>query len=228
MTRTTSAPGSRLRRWVREPANGLTHLAGVLLAVLALGVLITIGIGTGTLRALIGLVVFGVTQIALYTASTLHHSLRLTPRGHRRLLKFDLAMIVVFIAGTYTPVCLIALHGGWRWGLLCGVWGLALGGFIWITVSVRAPRWFSTGYFVLLGWVGLAALPPIVRALPQGGIVWMLVGGTMYTLGAAIFLCDRRKAVAQAFGLHAVWHLCVLGGSACCFWLIVRYVAPLG
>ncbi len=193
MTQTTDAPAARLWRWIREPANGQTHLAGVLLAVVALGVLLAIAIGTGAPRALVGLVVFGVTQIALYTANTLHYSLRLTPRGHRRLLKFDLAMIVVFIAGTYTPVCPIALPGGWRWGLLGGVWGLALGGFVWITISVRAPRWFSTGYFVLLGWVGLVALPPIVRALPwEGNRLDAPRGRGVHSRGSALLVRARK------------------------------------
>lgn len=216
-----------LTRYVREPANGLTHLAGVLLALTALPLLLSIGIHMGNLLALIGLGIFGLSQIALYTASTLHHSLNLTARGRRRLLKFDLAMIVVLIAGTYTPLCLIALHGAWRWGLLSAVWGLALGGFIWMCISINAPRWFSTSYFVLLGWVGLIAVPVIVHTLPRGGAICMFVGGVIYTVGALVFLLDRPRLFPGIFGAHALWHVFVLGGSIACFFLVVRYIVPL-
>ena len=108
---------------MREPASGLTHLAGVLLSLAALVALVAIGLHTGSATVLIALLIFGLSQIALYTASTLHHSLTLSPIGNARLLRFDCMMVVVLIAGTYTPVCLLALRGIWRWGLLGAIWG---------------------------------------------------------------------------------------------------------
>jgi hemolysin III len=213
---------------VREPANGLTHLTGILLSVIALGVLVFIGFRLDNVLALIGLVIFGLSQIALYTASTLHHSLSLSPRGNARLLRFDCTMVVVLIAGTYTPVCLLALHGIWRWGLLGAVWGLVIAGLIMMTRWMDAPRWVSTTFYVLLGWIGLLAAPALFRALPPAGVAWMLAGGAVYTVGALIFILERPNLVPGKFDSHALWHVCVLGGSACCFWLIVRYVVPLG
>jgi len=213
---------------VREPANGLTHLIGVLLSVIAMGVLLAIGIRMDNVLALIGLIIFGLSQIALYTASTLHPSLSLSPRGNARLLRFDCTMVIVLIAGTYTPVCLIALHGVWRWGLLGVIWGLVLAGLIMMTRWMNAPRWASTTFYILLGWVGVLAAPALFRALPPAGVMWMLAGGAVYTVGAFIFIFERPNLIPGTFDAHALWHLFVLGGSACCFWLIVRYVVRLG
>ena len=81
---------------------------------------------------------------------------------------------------------------------------------------------------VALGWVGLLATPALSRALPLAGFLWMLAGGMVYTLGALIFLFNRPDPFPRWFGAHALWHLFVLGGSACCFWLVVRYAVPLG
>jgi hemolysin III len=213
---------------LREPANGLTHLVGVALAIAALVILVRVGIASGSVLVLLGLSVFGVSQLALYTASTLHHSLRLSPAGDARLLRFDVAMVFVLIAGTYTPVCLIVLHDVWRWGLLGFVWALVLGGLLFMRRWMRAPRWLSTGYYVVIGWAGLLAAPALFRTLPRGGVLWMLAGGAVYTVGALIFICERPRLVPGVFESHALWHLFVLGGSFCCFWLVVRYVAPLG
>ncbi|MDQ2786858.1 MAG: hemolysin III family protein [Chloroflexota bacterium] len=213
---------------VREPANGLTHLTGLLLSVIAMGVLLTIGVRMDNARALIGLIVFGLSQIALYTASTLHHSLSLSPRGNARLLRFDCTMVVVLIAGTYTPLCLLALHGVWRWGLLGAIWGLVVAGLIMMTRWMDAPRWASTMFYILLGWIGVLAAPALFRALPTAGVIWMFAGGAVYTVGALIFVFERPNPFPGTFDAHALWHLFVLGGSACCFWLIVRYVVPLG
>ena len=158
-----------LARAIREPANGLTHLAGVLLAVIACVALVWVGIRSDNPLALIGLSIFGVSQIGLYTASTLYHSLRVSPAIEQRLLKFDLVMVYVFIAGSYTPLCLVALHGAWRWTMLGIVWGLVASGLVFLTFWMHAPTWLSTTFYVLIGWVGLVMAPTLFHALPRGG-----------------------------------------------------------
>jgi hemolysin III len=212
---------------LREPANALTHLAGSLLSAGALVALVGIGWGTGNRLAFLGLGIYGVSQLGLYTASTLFHALRLSPAGSERLLRLDCALVFVFIAGTYTPVCLIALHHGWRWGLLGAVWGLALGGMILKLSWMHAPVLLSTGLYVALGWVALAALPALVHAVPPMALGWFVAGGVVYTLGALIFLLDRAWPWPGVVEMHALWHLSVLGGSGCFFWAIVHYIVPL-
>jgi hemolysin III len=228
LQRTPRIPARAFLRALHEPANGLTHLAGVLLAIAACVALIWAGIQTGNVLALIGLTIFGVTQIGLYTASTLYHSLRVSPAVRQRLLKFDLIMVFVFIAGSYTPLCLLALHGIWRWGMLGVVWGLVASGLLFVSFWMDAPQWLSTGYYILIGWVGLLSAPALFHALPRGGIIWMLAGGAIYTIGALVFFFEWPPLKPGVFDAHALWHLFVLGGSACCFWLMIRYVAPLG
>lgn len=213
---------------VREPANGLTHLFGMLLSLVALVVLTGIGIRLDNVPARLGLIVFGLSQLALYTASTLYHSLSPSPAAQARLLRFDCMMVVVLIAGTYTPVCLLALSGIWRWGLLTAVWMLALAGLVQMSRWMTAPPWISTGLYVSLGWIGLLAAPALFRALPTAGVFWMLLGGALYTIGALVFVSERPNPRPDIFGAHALWHCFVLAGSFCCFWLVIRYVVPLG
>ena len=212
---------------LREPANALTHLAGMLLSLLALVALVAIGIRSDNGLAMVSLIIYGLSQLGSYTASTLYHALYLAPVASDRLLQVDCVLVFVFIAGSYTPVCLIALHGGWRWGLLGAVWAMALSGLVMKLCWLHAPIWLTTALYVGMGWVALAAIPPLMRALPDGGMGWFFAAGIVYTVGAVIFAFDRPWPRPGVFEAHAVWHLCVLGGSTCCFWAIVRYVVPL-
>ncbi len=219
-------PG-RLRR-LREPVSGLTHLAGALLAVVVLGLLLALAVSAGKLRHLVGFAVFGLSLVALYTASALYHLLPLSPRGVDRLRRLDHMMIFVLIAGTYTPFCLVVLEGGWRWGLLGAVWGLTLGGIALKLCWMHAPLWLSTALYVLMGWLGLLALPVLTQAVPGGGLAWMVAGGLVYTTGAIVFAIERPNLRRGVFEAHELWHLFVLAGSACHVWAIARYLPSLG
>ncbi len=220
--------GDRMRTHLREPANSLTHLSGGLLSLVALVILVAVGLRAGNPAVLIALTIFGLCQLAMYTASTLFHALRLSETAMTRLLRLDCTLVFVLIAGTYTPVCLIALHGGWRWGLLGAAWDCALGGFFLKLRWLDAPLWLSTGLYVVMGWLILLALPALVRAIPHAGILWMLVGGIVYTVGALVFMLEWPSPHPVHFDAHALWHVFVLAGSFCFFWVMVRYIAPLG
>jgi hemolysin III len=208
---------------MREPANAITHLIGSVLALGALGTVMWIGIGLGDTRALIALSIYGLSQLASYATSTLYHALRISPSGLELLLQLDCVLVFVFIAGTYTPVCLIALQAGWRWSLLGLVWGIAVGGLVMKLLWLHGPVWISTSLYVAMGWVALAALPAITQALPAASVAWFVAGGLVYTIGALIFLFDRPWPLPGVFEAHAVWHLCVLGGSCCCFLATIGY-----
>ena len=214
-------------RHLREPANGLTHLAGALLAVAALATLLRLAADAGTARHVVAYAVFGVSLVALYTASALYHCLPLSARGVARLRRLDHMMIYVLIAGTYTPVCLLALDGGWRWGLLGLSWGLACGGILLKLRWMHSPIWLSTALYVLPAWAALAAAPTVLRALPGGGLAWLVGGGLVYTLGALVYALGRPTPRPGVFEAHALWHLCVLAGSACHVWAVARYLTPL-
>jgi hemolysin III len=212
---------------IREPANALTHLLGSLLSLVALVVLVHIGLDAGNSRVLIGLSIYGVSQLALYTASTLHHALRRSPAVMELLLRLDCILVFVYIAGSYTPVCLIALQHGWRWGLLGLIWAVALGGLVMKVLWLHGPVWISTTLYIAMGWIALAVIPVLLQAVPSVGLGWFASGGIIFTIGALFFVLDRPWPYPGVFESHAIWHLCVLGGSCCCFWAIVRYVAPL-
>jgi hemolysin III len=214
-------------RRVREPDNGLTHLAGAALAIGALGVLVGLALRAGSHRHLVAYAVFGLSLVGLYTASGLYHSLHLGPVGLDRLLRLDCTMVFVLIAGTYTPFCLLALAGAWRWGLLAAVWGLALAGSLLKLAWMDAPGWFATGIYVVPGWVALLAIPALVAALPRPALLWVLAGAAAYMLGMVVFALERPRLRPGVFGSHALWHLLVLAGSACHVWAVARYLTPL-
>jgi len=217
----------RTKKWLREPVNGLSHLAGGLLAFVGLVVLLATAASAGRLDQLVAFGGFGSSLIALYLASSLYHLLPLSPAGVARLRKLDHVAIFVLIAGTYTPFCLLALEGGWRWGLLALVWGLALCGVSLKLLWMGAPRWLSVACYLGMGWVAVVAAPALFRAVPAGGMAWVLAGGLTYSAGALVYGLKRPNPVPGVFGFHELWHLFVIAGSTCHFWAVLRYLAPL-
>ncbi|MGE5112545.1 MAG: PAQR family membrane homeostasis protein TrhA, partial [Acidobacteriaceae bacterium] len=169
----------------------------------------------------VGVSVYGMTLIALYTASTMYHAVR-HPPAKRVLRILDHSAIYVFIAGTYTPFTLVNLRGAWGWTLFGLVWALALFGIAWKAVRVERHEVISTILYIAMGWLVVMAARPLSRAIPIGGLAWLLAGGFAYTLGVAFFAASRLR-----FN-HAMWHLFVLGGSACHYVAVMRYVLPHG
>jgi len=218
--------GQKRKKYLREPVNGLTHLAGGLLASVGLIVLLAAA-GEGRVDQVVAFGIFGFSLIALYTASALYHLLPLSPTGVARLRRVDHMSIFVLIAGTYTPFCLLALEGAWRVGLLGLIWGLALGGIVLKLFWMDAPRWLSVALYLGMGWVALVAAPALFRAVPTGGMAWVLVGALVYSAGALVYWLQRPNPMPGVFGFHELWHLFVLVGSACHFWAVLGFIAPL-
>jgi hemolysin III len=217
----------RSKRTLREPVNGLTHAAGGVLAVVGLGVLLATAASTGRLDQLFAFGIFGLSLVALYAVSALYHLLPLSPAGVARLRRLDHMTIFVLIAGTYTPFCLLALDGGWKWGLLALIWSLALCGVILKLRWMDAPRWLSVALYLGMGWIAVIAASALLRAVPSGGFAWVLSGGLVYSVGALAYGLKRPNPFPGVFGFHEVWHIFVLAGSACHFWAVLRYIAPL-
>ena len=218
--------GPQSKGRLRDPVSGLTHLAGGLLACAGLIVLLAKAAITGRVDQLVAFGVFGLSLVARYLASFLYHLLPLSPAGVAWLRRLDHVAIFVLIAGTYTPFCLLALDGAWRWGLLSLIWGLALCGVLLKLLWMDAPRWLSVALYLGMGWVAVVAAP-LLRSLPTGGIAWVLTGGLIYSAGALVYGFKRPNLIPGAFGFHELWHLFVVAGSACHFWAVLRYVAPL-
>lgn len=221
----SSQQRSGMARVFREPANALTHLVGVVLAVAGTVTLVIASLGDPW--RIVSAAIFGASMIVLYTASTLLHGVNAGARTLRRLRVLDHAAIFVLIAGTYTPVTLVPLRlvsPGWGWALFGTVWGLALLGVVFKLFWIGAPRWLSTALYVGLGWLVMVGVVPLVQALPVAAIAWLVAGGVCYTLGALVYASKRPDPWPQTFGFHALWHLFVLAGTACHFVMILVYV----
>jgi hemolysin III len=216
-----------IKKRLREPVNGLTHAAGGVLAFVGLFVLVASAASAGRMDQIVAFGIFGISLVALYIASSLYHLLPLSPAGVARLRKLDHVAIFVLIAGTYTPFCLLALDGGWRWGVLAIAWGLALCGASLKLLWMEAPRWLSVLLYLGMGWVAVAAVPALLRTLPAGGMAWVLAGGLTYSAGALVYGLKRPNPIPGAFGFHELWHLFVVAGRACHFWAVLRYLVPL-
>jgi hemolysin III len=220
-------PKKKKKNRFREPVNGLTHLVGGLLASVGLVVLLAAAARAGRVDQLVAFAIFGSSLIALYSASALYHLLPLSPAGVARLRRVDHMLIFVLIAGTYTPFCLLALDGAWRVRLLGVVWGLALCGILLKLFWMEAPRWLSVVLYLGMGWVAVIAAPALFRAVPAAGMAWVLAGALVYSAGALIYGLKRPNLMPGVLGFHELWHLFVVAGSACHFWAVLAYIAPL-
>lgn len=211
--------------WLREPINALTHGVGVVFGVAALVVLLILADGEPVKVA--SALVYGVSLVLLFLASTLLHALRVGTKALRALRIFDHAAIFVLIAGSYTPISLITLterHPTLGWTLFAVVWGVALLGVLFKVAWIGAPRWVSTGLYLVMGWMAIVAIGPLVAAWPAPALAWLIAGGVAYTVGAVVYATKRPDPFPRVFGYHELWHLFVLAGSVSHFVLIARFV----
>lgn len=207
--------------WVPcDPASAVSHLFGCILAIIGTVPLVIQANKFGGTRYAVALAIFGLSMILLYLASASYHWLNLSERGNLLLRKLDHAMIYVLIAGTYTPLCVLVLKGAWSTGMLIAVWGLAVIGILLTVFYFNAPRWLTTGAYILMGWLALVAIVPLYHALPPAGFAWLLAGGVIYTIGGIIYGRKRSLFHLPGFGFHEVFHIFVLAGSACHYLLM--------
>lgn len=211
----------------REPVNGWIHLGGAALAIAGLATLLTQASRHDSARHLVAATVFGVSAILMFAASALYH---LRPRSPRALLyqRLDHAAIYLFIAGTYTPICLVALWPTTTGRvLLAAVWTLATIGTALEVLAIRPPRGVTTAIYLGLGWIGVLTAPALVDLVRPALLVWLAVGGALYSVGAVLYWREWPRGWPGRLGFHELWHVCVLGASASHFWAIHAYVLPL-
>lgn len=211
-----------IHRWLREPFSGLSHLAGAGLSVAGMVVLLVLA--RGKPWHVTSFAVYGGSLVLLYLSSAVYHLLPVGPRWVKRLLAVDQAAIYFLIAGTYTPLCLTALRGAWGWSLFGVVWGLAVTGVILRFAWRRAPHWLCFVLYLVMGWLCVIAAPPLAKALHPAALGWLVAGGLVYTLGAVVFATERPRLWPGIFGSHDLWHVMVLGGSACHFVVMLHLV----
>ncbi|MBN8219083.1 MAG: hemolysin III family protein [Spirochaetes bacterium] len=212
----------------RDHFSAISHLVGAALSVIALLVLVILAAERATAWHVVGFSVFGASLILMYLASSFYHLAPNPSKVRRVLRRLDHIMIYVQIAGTYTPVCLTVLRGGWGWSLLGVVWAIALWGIIVKGAWLKIPRVVSTLSYLIMGWLIVIAIYPLAKAVPAGGLWWMAGAGFFYSTGVIFYTLDKKFPSSGWFNFHDVFHLFILGGSFCFFWMMFRYLLPPG
>jgi hemolysin III len=206
---------------IREPFNGISHAGGGVLSLV--GLVLLVWLAKGRPVHLTAFLVYGLSLVLLYTASTLYHSLPACPLRLRKLLVFDQVAIYLLIAGTYTPFCLLGVRGPSGTAMLVAAWTIAAVGIILRVGWRSAPEWVPFALYLAMGWMCVLAWEPMVRALSGDALVWIFSGGILYTVGTVILASGRPRLWPGVFSFHEVWHVFVLAGSACHFAAVLRF-----
>jgi len=209
-----------LSRVFKDPASGLSHLVGAVLSVIGLIALLHVGIANHDVWQIVSFAIFGGSLILLYSASATYHLLNVSVRAEVVLRKLDHIMIFVLIAGTYTPICLIKLRGPAGYAMLTVVWSLAVAGVFFKVFYLNAPRWAYTGVYLLMGWMSLFIMVPLARAVGFRSLLWLLVGGAFYSLGAVIYGLKKPNLIPGWLGFHEIFHVFIIMGSLSHFYFV--------
>ena len=204
---------------LRDPISALTHLASA--AVALIGTATLLFFSEKTAAWIISLSIYGASLVLLFLASGTYHAVRSTPEVVQTFRKIDHAAIYLLIAGSYTPFCVIAFSGFWKWGFLAIIWALACTGILIKAFTVRSPRWITAGVYVIMGWLSVLASREMLGALSPSTILWLFAGGVIYTLGALVYVTKKFEWIPGVFGFHEVWHIFVTLGAAAHFIAVV-------
>jgi hemolysin III len=196
-----------------------------------LGFYAALGLGAGLVataddaRERVAAAVFAGSVAFCFGASALYHRPMWTPPVRAWLARLDHAGVYLLIAGTYTPFGLLVMSKGWAVPVLAIVWTGAVAATFMKLFWFRAPKWLSAAIGVALGWVGAAAFSQLLK-VPLPGLVLVLVGGLLYTLGAVVYAFRRPDPVPDVFGYHELFHVLTLGGVGCQYAAIAFFVLP--
>lgn len=168
--------------------------------------------------------VFATALAAMFGISALYHRVSWRPRARRWMRRLDHAAIYLLIAGTYTPVGLLALSGAWRWTVLPVVWGGALAAIVLKLAWIEAPKWFAAAIAIVLGWIGIVALPQLWVHSGPLGVALLAAGGVLYTAGAIVYARRRPDPVPAVFGYHELFHVLVIAAAACQYAAVALFV----
>jgi hemolysin III len=194
----------RLRGWIHAVAAPVALAAGIVLTVEA-----------PTAQAAVAAGIFAATAVMLFTVSAVYHLGAWSPRVRVLLRRLDHANILFLIAGTYTPLAVLALHGGTRLAILCVVWGGATLGAVFRVVWTDTPRWAYVPVYLGLGWAAAFVLPQLLRGAGLAALILVTAGGVLYTLGGVAYGLRRPDPWPRWFGFHEVFHACTVAAYAC-------------
>ena len=216
------------KRHIKEPGSAITHFIGMLMAIFAAVPLLIKAAHEPSRIYIISLTIYAASLILLYAASTTYHTFDISAKVNTVLKKIDHMMISVLIAGSYTPVCLIVLKGKTGIILLSIVWAIAVAGILIKAFWVYCPKWVSSVLYIGMGWTCVLAFTQILNNMSPAAFGWLLAGGIIYTAGGVIYalklpLFNNRH---KNFGSHEIFHLFVMGGSACHFVVMYAFLLP--
>jgi hemolysin III len=201
-----------------EIANSITHGIGAALATAALTILVVFAALKGDTWRVVSFAIYGGSLVLMYTSSTLYHSIT-NIKAKRYFRIMDHSSIFVLIAGTYTPITLLALRStGWGWTIFGLIWGMAILGILFKLMFYGKLEKLSVVFYILMGWLAVVAIKPMLANLPTGLLIWIALGGISYTLGIIFYAWTKMPYS------HSIWHLFVLGGSVCHFFGILLYL----
>ena len=216
--KTTEAP-----ELARPRLRGVSHQYAFF-ASLALGVALVATAPPGWATAACAVYAFAVC--GLFGTSALYHRISWTPRGRRRMRRVDHSMIFVLIAGTYTPVAVLALRGTTQAAIIALAWGGALAGVVLKLIWVDAPKWLGAAIYVALGWVSVICLGQLAAATGILAVVGFAAGGVLYTTGAVIYALGKPNPWPGIFGYHEVFHALVIAAAALHYAVIALLLVP--
>lgn len=211
---------------LKDPGSAITHLIAMIGAIICSFPLITKSIRSGNHLATIAMTVFILSMIFLYAASTLYHSLDISAKVNLVFRRIDHAMIFVLIAGSYTPVCLLALPPQKGLSLLFFIWSVAIAGIILKIFFINCPHWVSSVIYIAMGWTCVFVFRPLLTTLPKAAFLWLFAGGIIYTIGGVLYGLKLKvfEKLPANFGSHEIFHLFVMGGSICHFVFMYMYM----
>ena len=212
-----------MNKHIKDPGSAITHFIGMLMAIFAAVPLLIKAAHEPEHIYLISLTIYAASLILLYAASTTYHTFICSKRITTILKKIDHMMIFVLIAGSYTPICLLVLEPKTGLMLLTLIWGIAIAGILIKAFWVYCPKWVSSILYIGMGWTCVLAFSQILNNLTRSEFAWLLAGGIIYTIGGIIYALKLPifNSTHKNFGSHEIFHLFVMGGSACHF--IVMY-----
>ena len=213
---------------IKEPGSAITHFIGMLMAIFAAVPLLIKAAHEPSRIYIISLAIYAASLILLYAASTSYHTFDISPKINTILKKIDHMMISVLIAGSYTPVCLIVLKGKTGLILLSLVWAIAIAGILIKAFWVYCPKWVSSVLYIGMGWTCVLAFTQILNNMSPAAFGWLLAGGIIYTVGGVIYALKLPifNSRHKNFGSHEIFHLFVMGGSACHFVVMYAFLLP--
>lgn len=220
----TGTAGPQLPAAARPRLRGWSHLVATVPALAVTVLLIVLARGGPAVKA--ALAVYGLASVWLFGVSGVYHVFTWSPRIRARLRRIDHANIFVFVAATYTPICVALLGSAWTASLLGTVWGLALVGIAVVVPSRAFPRWVVAGCYLLQGWVAIVALPVITSVAGGTGLAMILCAGALYTGGAIVYALRRPRLWPTVFGYHEIFHAMVLAANAVFVAFMLARVVP--